>query len=160
MGNHTSEMGQPYHGRYLQSLPVGSKFDDFRCHRALFSWLRHTRSELACYANRAAKVFDQTFGTDKILELNQGSKTARDSALNALRYKQLDISSLESLVYADASFASNDDLSFQLGFLVYCVTSQTSAMYSIGFIKQDVQTIGCHPIHYSEGYWVSFHTAQ
>lgn len=111
-------MSQLYYPQHLPSLSIGCKFDGFRHHKALFSWLCHTRPELACYANRAAQVSDQTFGRDKVLERNRRIKAARDNALNTLRYEQLDISSLELRVYADASFASNNDLLSQLGFII------------------------------------------
>lgn len=111
-------MSQRYYARTLRVVDKKATFEEFRRARALFSWLTNSRPDISCVANRAAQVTERTFCTDKIRELNRGIKKVLDTVDVGLKYGRLDFDSLHLRVYADASFATNDDLSSQIGFIV------------------------------------------
>lgn len=43
-----------------------SLFEEYRRYRALFSWLCHTRSDIACYANKTTQLTERAFLFEKI----------------------------------------------------------------------------------------------
>lgn len=59
----------------------------------------------------------KTFSKKKVNELNRGIKRMQQIVFRVLLYPELSLSSLQFRVYADASFAINDDLSSQLGYV-------------------------------------------
>lgn len=72
-------------------------------------------------ANNAAKVIVQTFCAARIQDLNSAIKRVKRTADLVLRYSKLDMTSVLIRVYMDTSFATNENLSSQFGFLVlYC----------------------------------------
>lgn len=111
-------MTQRNYSNNLSFVDLGCTFEEFRRHRALFSWMTHTRPDISCYANRACQVSQKTFCKGKIRELNKGIKIVKNTADQGLTFEPLDKQSIEMRVYADASFATNDDLSSQIGYLV------------------------------------------
>lgn len=111
-------LGQPYFARNLTQSSTDIAFEEFRRCRALFSWLGNTRPDIAFAANKAAQVSEKTFCRDKVRALNRAINSVQKSKTQILRYAPLDHHSLELRVYADASFACNDDLSSQLGFII------------------------------------------
>lgn len=58
------------------------------------------------------------FSKEKMVEFNRSAKIAKKEGVPSLKYTRLDSSSLCMKIYADAAFASNDDLSSQLGHLI------------------------------------------
>lgn len=94
-------------------------FEMFRHQRAIFLCATHTRPKLLCYVNRASQVTSSTFCKEKIRELNRETKEARRRENTALKYWPLYCSSAHFHAYANASFASNNDLFSQLSFLVF-----------------------------------------
>ena len=101
-----------------RKLPLSISYDKFVSLRAAFAWLAHSRPDLCCAINRAAQVTASTFRKEHIKELNKAIKHANATKTLSLMYAPLDKETLHLLVYADASFASNDDLSSQLGYIV------------------------------------------
>jgi len=95
-----------------RKLPLSISYDKFVSVRAAFAWLAHSRPDLCCAINRAAQVTASTFREEHIKELNEAIKHANATKTLSLMYAPLDKD------YADASFASNDDLSSQLGYIV------------------------------------------
>lgn len=112
-------MSQEYYAKNLNIIPSDVTFEEFRKYRALFSWMIHTRPDMACYANRASQVTEKTFGRDKIRELNQGIKIIKRQPTTHLKFTLLDKDTAHMRVYADAAFATNDDLSSQIGFVIF-----------------------------------------
>lgn len=110
-------MNQKYYANNLTTIPNDVSFPEFRRTRALFSWMLHSRPDMACYANRAAQVTEKTYGPDKIRELNTGIRKVKETPMKGLSYGPMKNDELHLRVYADASFSTNDDLSSQLGFI-------------------------------------------
>lgn len=84
----------------------------------MFSWLSNTRPEMACAANKAAEVTQKTFCSARVEGLNVSIKRMKITPDHGLVRKKLDDSSALIRIYMDASFASKDDFSSQLGNLV------------------------------------------
>ena len=74
--------------------------------------------DLCFVINRAAQVTASTFREEHIKELNKAIKHANATKTLSLTYPPLDEETLHLRVYADAFFASSDDLSSQLGYIV------------------------------------------
>ena len=86
--------------------------------RAAFTWLAHSRPDLYCAINRAAQVTTSTFREEHVKVLNKAIKHANATKTLSHMYAPLEKETLHLCVYADSSFASNDDLSSQLGYIV------------------------------------------
>lgn len=114
----TIHMTQRYYARSLKPANIGGTYEEFRRERALFSWMTNTRPDVACVANKAAQVTEKTHGSDKVRELNKGIRIILRSTDIGLKYGKLKKSELHIRAYADASYATNDDLTSQLGYLV------------------------------------------
>lgn len=126
MDDGSFSMSQEYYAKNLNIVSLDVTFDEFRKHRALFSWIIHTRPDVACYANRASQVTEKSFGKDKIRELNQGIKTIKRSLTTHMKFSDFDKSTTHICVYADAAFATNNDPLSQIGFVIFlCDTKNT-----------------------------------
>jgi len=76
---------------------------------------------MRCAIKRAAQVTKVLFAERHIKEVNKAVKRAKATKDLVLTYTTLERESLHFRVYADASFASNDDLSSQLGYVaIFC----------------------------------------
>lgn len=102
----------------LHALPRKAPFDSFVRARACFAWLGHSRPDLCCAINRAAQVTERTYNDRHVSELNKAMRYASETANLVLSYGRLDRKTLHLRAYADASFATNDDNSSQLGYIV------------------------------------------
>lgn len=86
--------------------------------RGQLAWCAHsTRPDLAFYAARLAQVKRDEFTRDDVKLLRRATRMLKQKA-KVLKYHKLDPSSASLAVYTDASFATNKDLSSQLGFVV------------------------------------------
>jgi hypothetical protein len=99
-------------------LPKDCTFSDFMSKRAQLSWISHTRPEICCAVNMAAQVANSSFSDEKISALNKVIKHLKSNTSQGLTYHKLEKDSLKIKVYADSSFANNDDLTSQLGYIV------------------------------------------
>lgn len=97
---------------------MSTSFEKFRLHRALLSWIGHTRPYLLVRANKISKVAKQTFSTQTVNEFNTAVKLAKRNSKKVLVYGILEKVTVHIRCYADASFAFNDNLSSQVGFIV------------------------------------------
>lgn len=111
-------LSQPEYIKLVRTMPIDITYDTFVSTRAAFAWLGHSRPDLCAAINRAAQVSAKTFAKRHVQELNKAIKYARSTEDLVLSYRPLDRSTLHLRVYADASFASNDDNSSQLGFII------------------------------------------
>lgn len=111
-------MTQDYYAKGLTFATLDLSFNDLRRFRALFSWMVHTRPDVACCANRAAQVSGKTFVKDHIRELNLRIKVLKNNPSFVLKYSAPDKYSLHVRAYVDASDGTNDDLPFQLCYLI------------------------------------------
>ena len=114
-------------------LSIDCTFTEFRSKRAQLSWITHTRPEICCAVNMAAQVTEKSFTIQKINDLNKVIKHLRRNPSQVLRFHKLDKASLKLKVYADSSFANNDDFTSQLGYIIL-LTDKTDR---------------CNIIHYS-----------
>jgi Reverse transcriptase (RNA-dependent DNA polymerase) len=114
-------------------LSIDCNFTDFRSKRAQLSWITHTRPEICCAVNMASQVTEKSFSVQKINDLNKVIKHLKSYPSQALKYYKLDKDTLKLKVYADSSFANNDDFTSQLGYIVL-LTDKTDR---------------CNIIHYS-----------
>jgi hypothetical protein len=105
----------------LKVLPTDASYEDFRSARMKLAWLVHSRPDVSYCAATAAQVTPDLFqaSTNAIRRLNSSIKRLHESPNEALRFPILDISSLRICVYCDASFANNDDMSSQMGYIVF-----------------------------------------
>lgn len=112
-----SRINQEHYAKNLALTPIGCTFEQFRRDRALFTWITHTRPDVACIANRASQVTEKTFCKEKVKELNKGVMMVKCSPSVGLQYGEL-TGDLHLKVFADASYGNNDDLSSQLGYII------------------------------------------
>eukprot|EP00170_Pyropia_yezoensis_P001479 contig_6504_g1483 len=112
------ELNQANYVAALSPLKLSATYDEFASVRAAVAWLSHTRPDLCCAINRAAQATPKSYCKRHIRELNKAIKLAKNTSDWALIYRTLRRGSLRLKVYADASFASNDDGSSQLGYLI------------------------------------------
>lgn len=119
--------GQPYYAKNLSYVPKDATFDEFRRHRALFSWIVNTRPDAALCAKLSAQVSSQTFSRDKINFLKRAIKRVQKCKELGLTFSKLEKSTIQLRVYSDASFACNDDLSSQLGHLILLFDIENNA---------------------------------
>lgn len=101
-------------------------YETFVSVRAGFAWLAHSRPDLCCAINRSAQVTPVSFCKRHVQELNKAIKRAKATSGLTLSYTPLDRETLHLRVYADASFADNDDLSSQIGYVVLLCDSSDS----------------------------------
>lgn len=111
------KINQEGYEKTLRLIQSDASLDQFRSYRAMLAWMSHTRPDLCCVITKAAQVTLETFGRDKLNDLNGALLKAKRTKDTCLSYGELDKESLHLRVYTDASFAGNDDLSSQLGFI-------------------------------------------
>lgn len=111
-------LAQPECISKLTKVPTDVTYEKFRSVRAAFGWLGHSRPDVCCAINRAAQATEESFSKKHIEELNRAIHRVRSTPDLSLRYGPLDRGSLHLRAYVDASFASNDDHSSQLGYVI------------------------------------------
>lgn len=89
----------------------------------------HTRPDVACHSNRAAQVSAKKSGKDKARELNQAITIVKENPTAGLHFMPLDSDSTHLRVYVDDSYATNDDLSWQLGYLIILCDDNNSCHF-------------------------------
>eukprot|EP00171_Calliarthron_tuberculosum_P023435 IDg23435t1 len=127
------DINQPEYLSKLSAIPSDISYERFRSVRACLAWLSHSRPDLCCSINRAAQVTSTSFELRHVKELNKAIRYAKSSTRVCLSYPKLEKSTLHLRTYADASFATNDDGSSQLGYLILLCDSKN----------------GCHILSYS-----------
>lgn len=130
---YTKSMSQPYYTKNFRATQINSIFETFPRDRALLTWLTHFRPHLCLMANRAAQATSKTFGPTKVRELNKSVCWAKRSEEKTFWYDKLYIKSLHLRTYSDAAFATNGDLSSQLGYIILPADSSNR----------------CHILHYA-----------
>ena len=115
---------------YIASLtlfPKEASYERFTSVRAAVAWIGHTRPDPGCAINKAAQVSNATYEPRHVHALNKAIKVAQVAPGLALHYPPLDRTTLQLRAYADASFATNDDQSSQLGFIILLVDGSGQA---------------------------------
>lgn len=93
-------------------------FKELRKHKALFSWVSHTRPDKVCCSNEMAQITNQTYTKESIRDMKAEIIILKNSLNTCLTYRQQDNDTAPVWCYADASFATNDDLMSQIGCLI------------------------------------------
>ena len=107
--------------RQLEELQSNATFSEFRSMRMKLAWLSHSRPDCLLEISHLAQVTDKQFSSSKVPVvrcLNKAVKFAKKHQLS-LVVKKLDRASLRIIGYSDASFANNDDLTTQLGYILF-----------------------------------------
>ena len=120
----TLSLDQTAYVASLTLLSTDATYERFTSVRATLAWVGHTRPDLGCAINKAAQVSKVTYEPRHVHALNKAIKAAQASPALALHYPPLDRTTLQLRAYADASFATNDDHSSQLGFIILLVDGQ------------------------------------
>lgn len=102
----------------IKTLPAEASFRDFRSSRQKLQWLVHTRPDIACGVNKATQVTEAKFAARHIEQLNKIISHVHKHPARGLLQQKLDMATLHLRMYADSSFADNEDLSTQLGYIV------------------------------------------
>ena len=113
--NEGIKLRQGTYAQLIKPLPKDCTFRDFRSCRQRMQWLVHTRPDIACAVNKSTQVTEASFDVRHIDAINSTIKHVQRTLSRGLTQRQLDADSLYLRVYADSSFADNDDLSTQLG---------------------------------------------
>jgi hypothetical protein len=100
----------------MLALPLDTTFETFASRRSQVAWACPTRPDLCCAVSKAAQVTIPQFEIFSVKALNSAIKQAQSHPSSILTYPRLDIATLHLRVYADASYASNTDLSLQVGY--------------------------------------------
>lgn len=79
---------------------------------------------MAYISNLAAQVTEKTLTPSKINMVNEAISLLKKTSDNALTYTQLALDSIHLRVYTDASYATNNDRTLQLGYLVLLCDDQ------------------------------------
>jgi Reverse transcriptase (RNA-dependent DNA polymerase) len=105
----------------LRPLPKDASFEDFRSARMKLMWLVHSRPDVAYCAASAAQITAEQWpsATGAIRRFNATIKRLRNSPEESMRFPMLDQETLWICVYCDASFANNEDMSSQMGYIVF-----------------------------------------
>jgi Reverse transcriptase (RNA-dependent DNA polymerase) len=136
--NKTSKGFEVHQHDYIQKIqPLSAKatFDDYRSLRAKLMWLVNTRSDISCATSMASRTTRDLFAmkpTENIKELNRIVRHDKTITLPLL-YPRLDLDKLKLVAYTDSFFSNNDDLSSQLGYIIFLSDS----------------TGACQPLYYS-----------
>jgi hypothetical protein len=129
-----SQGGYEIHQReYIDKLQP--EFDAYRSLRAKLMWLVNTRPDIACATSMASRVTFDLFKEDSVNSIKGLNKIVKHvkSIDLPLRFPKLDIDTLRLVVYTDSSFCNNEDMSSQLGYIIFSSDS----------------TGKCQPLHYS-----------
>jgi hypothetical protein len=119
----------------LQGLQLDSKFEDYRSLRAKSMWLVNTRPDISCatsFVSRTTQVIFDSEPTKYIKDLNKIVRHVKRVRLPLL-FPKLNLETLKLTVYTDSSYCNNDDLSSQLGYIIFLSDS----------------TGACQPLHFS-----------
>lgn len=133
-------MSQTHYVNQLWTLAGDTTFTDFRRSRAILAWMVHSRSDLACAANKAAQVTENLFEKEHITKFNKAVRVAKTMRQEELAFKSLNQYTLHFHVYADASFSSNEDLSLQLGYIILLCDS-TGRCHVLDFTNKKVKRV-------------------
>lgn len=92
--------------------------ETFKSIRQYFSWLTNIRSNVYCAIINSVEATEKAFCKRKILKINKEKVLFHASKDMRLTYGHLERSFLHVRVYSDAYFATNDDHSSKIGFMV------------------------------------------
>jgi hypothetical protein len=93
-------------------------------------WLAHSRPDVAYSSATAAQVTGEQWDSSRgssIKRLNATVKRLHNSREESMFFPRLGLDTLRILVYADASFGNNEDLSSQMGYVLFLTDDQNKS---------------------------------
>jgi hypothetical protein len=98
-------------------------------------WLVNTRPDISCATSMASRTTNDLFTTKPVQYIKELNRIVRHiKTINLpLLFPRLDLDTFKLLAYTDSSFGNNDDLSSQLGYIIFLSDS----------------TDMCQPLYYS-----------
>lgn len=106
----------------LSRITNSADFSKFRSLRAQLKWAVNSRPDIACAVAKATQITEDEFKRDSktcIRTINAIVKHLEKLPMLPLRFPKLDTSTWHLEVYTDASFATNNDKTSQLGYIVF-----------------------------------------
>jgi len=93
-------------------------------------WLNHTRPDLAYAIGQLQQVTEKIFYENKAAVLSELNRTVRRAKKDivSIRIPKLDKDTLRVVGFSDAGFASNRDLSSQLGYIILLMDKSHNAI--------------------------------
>lgn len=86
--------------------------------RAAASWIYHSRPGICSILNRDYQITEEKFSLNHVKCLNKTIIKLKRTSSTTLKYKMLDIDSIHLRVYTGASFASTEDNSSHVGYII------------------------------------------
>lgn len=105
----------------MKPVPTDATFSNFRSSRMQLAWLSHSRPDLIFEVSNLDEVVEARFLNNKsalVKRVIKILKFARDNPVRLL-FKLLDHPSIHIIGFYDASFANNQDLSKQYGYILF-----------------------------------------
>lgn len=121
------EMHQLTYIQKLTTLHPTADFKSFRTLRHQLAWTANSRPDILAGVNILSQVTETQFKESHITKINSLVNHLHNTARMKLRYVTLDPKSLQLIVFCDGSFASNEDLSSQCGYIVLMADEQGKA---------------------------------
>lgn len=112
---------QSRHANKLKELGDEVDYSKFKSLVMTLAWLVQTRPDIACAVGQLAQVTDEHYQSDPSdfrTRINKVIKHIHKEPDRGIRYTQLQPEGLHLRVYADGSFANNQDESSQLGYII------------------------------------------
>lgn len=106
----------------------------------MLAWTLQTSPEHGFVVNQAAQVRKGSLPSRHISELNKAVRDAHKNPESGLTYSKCDRYALHLQVYADASFALNNVMSSQIGYLVL-LCDKTSFVLVIDFLSRKLKRV-------------------
>ena len=122
-------LDQLFYHQKLETLQTTATFSEFRSMRMKLAWLAHTRPDLCVDISQLAQITESVYNDgpkSAVKRLNKSIKFANDN-LTHMKFPKLDLSTIRIVGYSDAAFASNSDLSSQLGRIVLLIDGSGAA---------------------------------
>ncbi|KAI0992719.1 hypothetical protein K3495_g15466 [Podosphaera aphanis] len=94
-----------------------NRLDTYKRQRALGAWMSSTCQPLVAFKLSRAAQYQQP-GDQEIKELNSALQEQQKDLSHGLRYINLDLNDLKAYCWVDGSFATNQDLTSQIGFVI------------------------------------------
>ena len=116
----------------IKPLPKDASFSDYRSLRQKLMWASHTRPDILCAVNKTTQVTEKSFNSIAIKRGNSIVSYLHRHPDRGIFQRKLDYDTLYLRVYADSSFADNDDSTTQLGYiLLICDAFNHCNVYTI-----------------------------
>ena len=102
----------------LARLAPDATFQAFRTLRHKLAWASHCRPDILASVNILAQVTETAYSPRHLEKINGVINHLQRNRDIKIRFVNLDRDTLQLLVFCDGSFATNDDLSSQTGYVI------------------------------------------